>query len=147
MDKLSQTVEFKRLQEVVTYTCVGIAWDVYGKTLPDEYYHLYEKFNLTDDQRETMIAEQVHTQLSDKFGTIAICMPDFASINDTVTRDCAAGAIHDVVALCIEKQLVLGPAYEFIQENIDLESVWEDLLHMNSGDDEFEREGVNHLFT
>ena len=134
MTDLSQTAEFARLQKVVTQACVRIAYFAYIDS--KEYYHLYERVELTDEQRERAIEHIVDKQVSTAFNTITLCMPEFASLSDTVTRSCARSAIHEVVALCYERDIKFGPAHDLISENIDLESVWDDVLAMNEDDED-----------
>lgn len=138
MTNLIDTAEFKRLQEVVTHTCVGIAFEAYSDTYDEFYNHLYEKVKLTPEQRDTTIERIVDDQVSCAFGAISLCFPDFSSLDDTVTRNCARSAIHEVIAMCIEQNVKPGPAHDIISENIDLESVWEDLISMNEDEEDDE---------
>ena len=143
MKDIANTQEFIRLQEVVTQTCKSIAFHAYYKIWDSinsggYYNHLYEKVQLTDDERETTLAYIVDTKVSCAFSTISLCFPEFSSIDDTVTRNCARGAIHDVVAMCIEQSVKPGHATDIIKEHLDLSSVWDDLIAMNEDDDEEE---------
>jgi len=131
--------EFERLQEVVTYTCQSIAFHVYADTYDsdtDGYWnHLYKKVVLTPEQRDTTIEYEVDSQVSTAFSAISCCFPEFSSLDDTVTRNCARHAIHEVIDMCFEQKVKPGPAHTIINDNLDLEGVWEDLIAMNEDDD------------
>lgn len=138
MSNLTNSSEFKRLQEVVTETCQSIAFHAYADTWDGYYNHLYEKVELTPEQRETTLEHIIDDQVGTAFSAISLCFPEFSSLCDTVTRNCARSAIHEVVAMCVEQGVKPGPAHVIIDENLDLESVWEDLIAMNEEDEEDE---------
>ena len=143
MNDIANTQEFIRLQEVVTQTCKSIAFHAYSKIWDSinsggYYNHLYEKVQLTDDERETTLAYIVDSKVRCAFSAISLCFPEFSSLDDTVTRNCAGRAIHDVVAMCIEQSVKPGHATDIIKEHLDLSSVWDDLIAMNEDDDEEE---------
>jgi hypothetical protein len=136
MSNLTNSTEFKRLQDVVTETCQSIAFHAYAETYDDFYNHLYEKIKLTPEQRDTTLERIIDSKVGTAFSAISLCFPDFSSLCDTVTRNCARSAIHEVIAMCIEQNVKPGPAHDIIDENLDLESVWEDLIAMNDEDEE-----------
>ena len=142
MKDIANMPEFIRLQEVVTQTCKNIAFHAYSDiwdSIEDGYYnHLYEKVQLTDEERETTLAYIVDSKVGCAFSVISLCFPEFSSLDDTVTRNCARGAIHNVVAMCMEQSVKPGHATDIINEHLDLEEVWNDLIAMNEDDDEEE---------
>jgi hypothetical protein len=135
MTDFANTIEFVRLQKVVTQTCKSIAFHAYTKiweSIDDGYYnHLYEKVQLTDEQRTTTLDYIVYTKVSCAISAISLCFPEFSSLEDTVTRNCAHSAIRDVVRICIEQCVKPGPAIDIINEHLDLSEVWDDLVAMN----------------
>ena len=142
MKDIANMPEFIRLQEVVTQTCRSIAFHAYSDiydSIEDGYYnHLYQKVQLTDDERETTLDYIVDNKVGCAFSAISMCFPEFSSLDDTVTRNCARGAIHDVVAMCLEQNLRPGNATDIINQHLDLSNVWEDLIAMNEDEDEDE---------
>lgn len=143
MKDIANMPEFIRLQEVVTQTCRSIAFhaysDIWDSINSGGYYnHLYQKVQLTDDERETTLDYIVHTQVSCAFSAISMCFPEFSSLDDTVTRNCARGAIYEVVAMCLEQNLRPGDTTDIINQHLDLSNVWEDLIAMNEDEDEDE---------
>ena len=150
MKDIANNAEFIRLQEVVTETCKSIAFhaysDIWDSINSGGYYnHLYEKVQLTDEQREITLEYIVDNNISCAFSTISLCFPDFCSIDDTVTRNCARGAIHDVVAMCIEQSVKPGQTTDIINEHLDLSEVWDDLIAMNEDEDDSDGDLIAHL--
>jgi hypothetical protein len=142
--KLSETVEFKKLQEVVTETCTSIAFHTYAQS--DCTYVDCKEVKRTEEERRDFISDSVENDVDVAFRAIELCFDNISCLTDTVTRRCAKSAIYDVIDEVITNNIKVGPSLEYIREHIDLESVWEDLLHMNTcEEDEYEYEGENHL--
>ncbi len=135
MTDFANAIEFVRLQEVVTQTCKSIAFHAYSDiwdSIQDGYYnHLYEKVQLTDEQRTTTLDYIVDNNISCAMSAISLCFPEISSLEDTVTRNCARSAIHEVVGICIEQSVKPGEAIDIIKEHLDLYEVWDDLIAMN----------------
>ena len=152
MTKLSETENFKKLQSVVNEVCSSIAFHAYSDAqehyVPSKELQKYVQVELSPEDKTHFVAKYVDDHVDTAFGAIELCFTDFDSITDTVTRDRAKSAILSSIHACFAQTMTMGQAMKFFDENIDCSEVFEDILHMNSGDDtEFEYEGDNKLFS
>ena len=74
--------------------------------------------------------DNIENDIDVAFFTIGNCFPKFDSIGDTVTRRCAKTEIYSVIEQAKSQNMILGPFLKFAEENIDTESVIEDILEM-----------------
>ena len=127
--EIENSVEFIRLQKAVKATMVGIAYHAYMRSTYDNEY--------SADKRYDKVCGDVDTA----FSAIENCFEDFGSICDTMCRDFAKSEILDVISQCetlrqqeTKLDLLKLDVLKFFYETITGESVFEDILDMNSED-------------
>lgn len=99
--------------------------------------------------KDTMIAicyrnidnesEDIENDVDIAFTVIQLSFPEFECIEDTVTRRCAKSEIYQVYREAQEMRQKNGNyagVLEMIEESITAESVMDDIIHMNTEDDE-----------
>ena len=112
--------EFNRLTNAIKQTMVHVAYMNASKII--------------FDNRECTVDEDI----DNSFTGIDYSFPMFDSITDTVTRNCAKSEIYEAIEHCKTwrdfdpKFNILG----YIEANVKGQSVIEDLIDMNSEDDE-----------
>jgi hypothetical protein len=122
--EIENSVEFIRLQKAIKSTMVGIAYHAFMRSSYDEDYTLEKRYRKVCDDVDTA------------FSAIDNCFEDFGSICDTMCRDFATSEIYLAIEQCdtLKKQDKFFEAHKFLQETITCESVFEDILDMNSDD-------------
>ena len=112
--------EFNRLTNAIKETMVHVAYMNADKII--------------FDNRECT----VDTDIDNAFTGIEFSFPMFSCITDTVTRRCAKTEIFEALEHC-KTWKKFDPKYDilgYLQSNITAASVIEDLINMNSEDDE-----------
>lgn len=122
--EIENSVEFIRLQKAIKATMVGIAFHAYMRSSYDDEYNA--------DKRYDKVCGDVDTA----FSAIENCFEDFGSITDTMCRDFAKSEILDAIEQCelAKQQDPKLYCHDFFKETITCESVFEDILDMNSED-------------
>lgn len=83
--------------------------------------------------------DNIENDVDVAFTAIEYCFPEIECITDTVTRRCAKTEIHEVYQTAQEMKRVNGNyrgVLEMIEQSITAESVMEDIINMNTDDDE-----------
>lgn len=83
--------------------------------------------------------DNIENDVDVAFTAIQYCFPDVECIEDTVTRRCAKSEIFEVFESAQEMRKVNGNyagVLEMIEQSITAESVMEDIINMNTDDDE-----------
>lgn len=109
--------DFSKLESAIKNTMVSICYHNLSSETPD---------NIEND-------------VDVAFNAIQYSFPEFECIEDTVTRRCAKSEIFEVFRNAQEMRKVNGNyrgVLEMIQESITAESVMEDIMNMNTEDDE-----------
>jgi hypothetical protein len=122
--EIENSVEFIRLQKAIKATMISIAYHAYMRSSYDE---AYTKLN-----RYGKVCDDVRTA----FSAIDNCFEDFGSICDTMCREFATSEIHYAIDQCdlLKEQDPKFESHNFFDEAITCESVFEDILDMNSDD-------------
>jgi hypothetical protein len=85
--------------------------------------------------------DNIENDVDVAFTAIQYCFPEIECICDTVTRGCAKTEIHEVYRTAQEMKSVNGNyrgVLEMIEQSITAGSVMEDIINMNSDDEESE---------
>ena len=109
--------KFSKLESAIKQTMVSICYSNLDSETPDNIEH----------------------DVDVAFTAIEYCFPEIECITDTVTRRCAKTEIHEVYQTAQEMKKVNGNyrgVLEMIEQSITAESVMEDIIDMNTDDDE-----------
>jgi hypothetical protein len=122
--EIENSVEFIRLQKAIKATMISIAYHAYMRSSYDDEYNA--------EKRHRKVCGDVDTA----FSAIENCFEDFGSITDTMCRDFATSEIHYAIVQCelMKQQDPKFNCHSFFDETITGESVFEDILDMNSED-------------
>jgi hypothetical protein len=103
---------------------ISIAYHAYMRSSYDEDYTLEKRYRKVGDDVDTA------------FSAIDNCFEDFGSITDTMCRDFAKSEIYTAIVQCelAKQQDPKFNCHSFFDEAITCESVFEDILDMNSDD-------------
>jgi hypothetical protein len=114
MTDFETSTDFIRLQKAIKSTMISIA--IHASYFED-----------ADIERDVDVA----------FDVLSECFEDIDCICDTVTRRCAKSEIHSVLRDVKQhkSQNDKFDAFQYIEDNIDCESVYEDIIDMNSDDE------------
>jgi len=85
--------------------------------------------------------DNIENDVDMAFTVIQYSFPEFECIEDTVTRRCAKSEIYEIVQQAQEMKKVNGNykgVLEMIEQSITASSVMEDIINMNSEDEEAE---------
>jgi len=128
--EIENSVEFIRLQKAIKATMVGIAYHAYMRSSYDDEYNA--------EKRHRKVCGDVDTA----FSAIENCFEDFGSICDTMCRDFAKSEIYTAIVQCelAKQQDPKFNCHSFFDETITCESVFEDILDMNSEDFDIDAE-------
>lgn len=112
--------ELNRLTNAIKHTMVSIAYT-----------------NFIRISRETGV-DNVDNEVDIAFTAIEYSFPDFECITDTTTRNCAKIAINEVIESTISwiKLDSKIEALSFIQQNISIDEVIDDIIEMNGDEDQ-----------
>jgi len=122
--EIENSVEFIRLQKAIKATMRGIAFHAYMRSSYDDEYNA--------EKRHRKVCGDVDTA----FSAIENCFEDFGSITDTMCRDFAKSEIYTAIVQfeLLKQQDPSVQCHNFFDETITCESVFEDILDMNSDD-------------
>jgi len=122
--EIENSVEFIRLQKAIKATMISIAYHAYMRSSYDEDYNKLKRYGKVCDDVRTA------------FSAIENCFEDFGSICDTMCREFATSEIHYAIDQCdlLKEQDPKFQCHNFFDEAITCESVFEDILDMNSDD-------------
>ena len=115
MTDFETSTDFIRLQKAIKSTLTSIA-----------VHAVY--FENSNVERDIDVA----------FSTLSECFENITCICDTVTRRCAKSEVHSVIADCkeLKSQNVKFDVFQYIEDHLDCESVYEDIIEMNTDNDE-----------
>lgn len=85
--------------------------------------------------------DNIENDVDVAFTAIQYSFPEFQCIEDTVTRRCAKSEIYEVFRNAQEMRKVNGNyrgVLELIEQSITAESVMDDIINMNTDDEEIE---------
>jgi hypothetical protein len=123
--QIQNSVEFVRLQKAIKSTLIEITYSSLMRRSYDERYS------------DVLIRLSISDDIDTAFSAISNCFEDFGSICDTMCRDYAKSEVNDLVNKCItiKNQDKLFNECVFIEENIDCEDIFQDILDMNADDE------------
>jgi hypothetical protein len=109
--------KFSKLESVIKQTMVSICYSNLDSDTPDN----------------------IERDVDVSFTAIDYAFPEIQCICDTVTRRCAKSEIYEVLRQAQAMKQINGNyrgVLEMIEQSITAESVMEDIINMNSDDDE-----------
>jgi len=126
MTDFETSTDFIRLQKAIKSTMITIASSLYDRT------------TYIADFKDKKLADQIDNDVDVAFSVISDMFENITCICDTVTRRCAKSEIHSVVHSCIQLRLENDKfdSFQYIEDHIDCESVFEDIIDMNTDNDD-----------
>lgn len=122
MTDFENSTDFIVLQKIIKATMTSIA------------YRLYDQTTYIADLKDKKLADQIDNDIDVAFSVIANVFDSIDSIEDTVTRRCAKSEIHSVLhdVKKLKSENVKLDAFKYIEDHITCESVFEDIISMNT---------------
>lgn len=120
MTDFETSTDFIRLQKAIKSSMFSIAMHA--------FYFENEANAKVDIDRDVDVA----------FSTLSDCFDEIQCITDTVTRRCAKSEIYSILRQVkdLKSKDAKFDAYAYIENNLDCESVYEDIIDMNSDDED-----------
>ena len=126
MTDFETSTDFIQLQKIIKSTMITIASSLYDRT------------TYVADFKDEKLADQIDNDVDVAFSVISDMFENITCICDTVTRRCAKSEINSLVRKCIKLRLENDKfdAFKYIEDHTLCESVYEDIIAMNTDNDD-----------